>query len=204
MRLGIFGGTFDPPHISHLILAAEAFNRLNLARVLWVLTPHPPHKRDQNISPLEQRLELVQAAVEPDRRFELSRIDIDRQPPYYAADTVELLHQRYPADTLIYLLGGDSLHDLPIWHAPQRFVDACDEIGVMRRPGDQVDLGRLEQRLPGLSAKVRFFDTPLIGISATEIRRRVAAGHPFRYFVSPSVYDLIVSRGYYTPDEQSP
>ncbi len=197
MRLGIFGGTFDPPHIGHLILASEAYSQLNLERVLWVLTPHPPHKRGQNVSPLEQRLELVQAAVEPDPHFELSRIDIDRQPPYYAADTVELLHERYPQDTLVYLLGGDSLYDLPIWHAPQRFVDASDEIGVMRRPGDQVDLERLEQSLPGLSAKVRFFDTPLIGISATEIRRRAAEGLPFRYFVPPAVYDRILLKGFY-------
>ncbi len=197
MRLGIFGGTFDPPHIGHMILASEAFGQLCLDHVLWVLTPQPPHKRDQHISPLEQRLELVQTAVHPDPRFELSRIDIDRQPPHYAADTVELLRAKYPAAALVYLLGGDSLRDLPIWHDPQRFVDACDEIGVMRRPGDQVDLPSLEQQLPGLTAKVRFFDSPLIGISASDIRRRVAEGLPFRYLVPQPVYNLIEAKGFY-------
>lgn len=197
MRLGIFGGTFDPPHIGHLILASEAFHQLELERVLWVLTPHPPHKRDQTISSLEQRLELVQAAVEPDPHFELSRVDIDRQPPYYAADTVELMRAQYPDAELIYLLGGDSLHDLPIWHDPRRFVRACDEIGVMRRPGDEVDLVRLEQQLPGLTARLRFFDTPLIGISATGIRRRIAENLPFRYFVPLPVYRLIATQDFY-------
>ncbi len=197
MRLGIFGGTFDPPHIGHLILASEAFSQLKLDRVLWVLTPNPPHKRGMNVSPLEQRLELVQAAVEPDPDFELSRIDIDRQPPYYAADTVELLRARYPEAALVYLLGGDSLRDLPIWHDPERFVNACDEIGVMRRPGDEVDLASLEQQIPGVAAKARFFDTPLIGISASEIRQRIAEARPFRYFLAAPVYRLIVTQGFY-------
>ncbi len=196
-RLGIFGGTFDPPHIGHLILASEAFSQLNLERVLWVLTPNPPHKRGKPVSALEQRLVLVQAALAPDPHFELSRIDIDRPPPHYAADTIELLHVRYSAATLVYLLGGDSLHDLPAWHDPQRFVQHCDEIGVMRRSGDAVNLPCLEQQFPGLAGKVRFVETPLIDISASEIRQRILEGRSFRYFVPSPVYEIIISKGFY-------
>lgn len=197
MRIGIFGGTFDPPHIGHLILAAEALDQLQLDQLLWVLTPYPPHKRGQQISALEERLPLLQAAVKPDPSFELSRIDIDRPPPHYAVDTVELLRARHPQAMLIYLMGGDSLHDLREWHEPRRFVQACDEIGVMRRVGDEVNLRLLEAQLPGLSAKVRFIDAPLVEISATDIRQRVAEGRPFRYLVPPGVYWLIVSAGLY-------
>jgi nicotinate-nucleotide adenylyltransferase len=196
-RLGIFGGTFDPPHVGHLILAEIALAALELDRLLWVLTPDPPHKQGRLISPLVQRLELLHAALAGDDRFELSRIDIDRPPPHYALDTVRLLRENYPDAQLIYLMGGDSLRDLPTWHQPQKFVLACDEIGVMRRPGAVFDLTSLAKQLPGLSQRVRFVEAPLIEIAASDIRRRVAAGLPYRYFLPEKVYQLIKSNGLY-------
>lgn len=198
MKIGIFGGTFDPPHTGHLILAAEAKDQLGLDRVLWVLTANPPHKRDRSISPLEDRLALVDAALEDNRAFELSRVDIDRPPPHYAIDTVRLLREEYPGDELIYLMGGDSLHDLPTWHDPQGFVAACDAIGVMRRPGFTFDLGALEAVLPGLNEKVCWIETPLIEISGSDIRRRVVEGRSFRYFVPDAVRECILDRRLYS------
>ena len=97
MRLGIFGGTFDPPHVGHLILATEAQYQLRLERVLWVLTPCPPHKAGQSISSVDERFELLYASLEGNPDFELSRADLDRPPPHYAVDTVELLRKAYPA-----------------------------------------------------------------------------------------------------------
>src|SRR4030042_4938152 len=102
MRLGIFGGTFDPPHVGHLILADEARVQLGLERVLWVLTPNPPHKMDQAITPLVDRLDMLRAALGDALHFELSRVDIDRPPPHYAVDTVRLLRRHHPDDTLVY------------------------------------------------------------------------------------------------------
>ena len=119
MRLGIFGGTFDPPHIGHLVLASEAYHQLKLDRLLWVLTPRPPHKPNQQITALEYRIEMVQAIVEDEPTFELSRVEIDRPPPHYAVDTVEILGKRFPGARLIYLVGGDSLRDLPLWRHVQ-------------------------------------------------------------------------------------
>ena len=195
--IGIFGGTFDPPHLGHLILAAEARAQLGLERVLWVLTPDPPHKQGQFIAPLAHRLEMVRLAIADDAQFELSSVELGRPGPHYALDTVRLLADQYPGADLVYLMGGDSLRDLPTWHRPADFISACALIGVMRRPGDAVELAGLEERLPGLTAKVRFVEAPLLDIAAREIRARIAEGKPFRYFLPERVYEYINSQGLY-------
>jgi len=200
MRLGIFGGTFDPPHIGHLILAAEAHQQLALDRVLWVLTPHPPHKTDQKVSFQSDRLDLLQAALGGDPHFEISRVDIDRPPPHFAVDTLRLLHAQYPKAVLVFLMGGDSLDDLPQWHTPRDFLLECDELGVMCRPGRVIDLSELESLLPGASRRVRFLEAPLLEISSTRLREKIAAGDVFRYYFPPAVYDLIIEKRLYRDD----
>jgi len=197
MRIGVFGGTFDPPHIGHLILAAEARDQLSLVRLLWVLTPDPPHKPNQTISPLAQRLELVQAAISGDPGFELSGVDIDRPGPHYALDTMGLLAVAYPGAELVYLMGGDSLSDLPQWHQPQAFLSRCAQIGVMRRPGETIDLSQIQDILPEISGLVQFIEAPLLDIAASEIRRRIRAGRTFQYFLPPAVYQIICDRNLY-------
>ena len=197
MRLGIFGGTFDPPHLGHLILAAEALDQLGLDRLLFVLTPDPPHKQGQKVSTLQHRLDMLALATGDNLAFELSRVDMDRQPPHYAVDTVRILGENFSGAQLVYLMGGDSLRDLPTWHNPKDFVEACDEIGVMRRPGDEIDLSGLEGRLPGASEKVHFVDAPLLEIASSEIRQRVASGHPYRYYLPDGVFQYIRDRGLY-------
>jgi nicotinate-nucleotide adenylyltransferase len=190
-RLGIFGGTFDPPHIGHLVLAAEAQNQLKLERVLWVLTPDPPHKEGLLISPLEFRLKLLETELGDDPAFRLSRVDFDRPPPHYALDTMRLLAQQFPSDELVYLMGSDSLRDLPTWHQPQEFIKSCKEIGVMHRPGDLARLDEAETKIPGVSVKIRWILAPLLQISSTDIRQRARDGRPYRYFLPPEVYRLI-------------
>jgi nicotinate-nucleotide adenylyltransferase len=197
MRIGIFGGTFDPPHIAHLILADEACSQIGLERILWVLTPDPPHKHGQTITSLTDRLAMVEAAVANNPAFELSRVEIDRPPPNYALDTVKLLGEQYPGAELIYLMGGDSLRDLPTWHRPREFVEACHALGVMLRPEAKVDLPALETQLPGVSAKACMIQTPLMEISASQIRQKVAQGGSFRYYLPQGVYDIIQERGLY-------
>lgn len=198
MRIGVFGGTFDPPHVGHLILASEAIEQLHLDRLLWVLTPDPPHKQGQLISPLAARLALVQAAIADNPLFALSSVEINRPGPHYALDTVRLLKQNYGLDSrILYLVGGDSLRDLPEWYRPGELIAEITGLGVMRRPGDQVDLTCLEETLPGLSAKVHMIHAPLLDISATEIRQRIAEGRHYRYYVLPAVYTLIEKMGLY-------
>ena len=197
MRLGIFGGTFDPPHVGHLILAAEARSQLALDQVLWVVTPAPPHKTRQTISPLALRLEMVSLAIQKNPHFEISRVEIDRPGPHYSVDTVKLLQAENPGCELFYLMGGDSLHDLPAWVRPKEFIDTVAGIGVMRRPQDYVDLPGLERLLPGIVARVHFVNAPLLEISSSIIRQRAASDHHFRYFLPPPVYDFILEKGLY-------
>jgi nicotinate-nucleotide adenylyltransferase len=197
-RVGLFGGTFDPPHLGHTILAAEALEQLGLTRLLWVLTGAPPHKEGQPITNPDERIEMVRRALEAFPEFELSRLEIDRPPPHYAVDTVRLAAEQHPGAEVIYILGGDSLHDLPRWHEPRAFVAACHQIGVMRRPGDSVDLRKLESALPGISGKLGFIDAPLLEISSREIRQRARDGRPFRHYLAPAVYEYIAANHLYT------
>jgi nicotinate-nucleotide adenylyltransferase len=196
-RLGLFGGTFDPPHIGHLILAAEACWQLELERLLWVLTPVSPLKDADDITPLEQRLSMVRLAIAENPEFELSRVEIDSTGPFYTVDTIQKLADGHPSAEIILVVGGDSLRDLPRWHRPADLVVACHEIGVMRRPGDEIDLSALERQVPGTQAKVRFMDAPLLEISSTEIRGRIREGIPFRYYLSPSVFEYIIEKNLY-------
>jgi len=197
MRLGIFGGTFDPPHLGHLILAEEARYQLNLDRILWLLTPVSPLKTDAVISPLELRLELLEAALKNNPYFEVSRIDIDRPQPHYAFESVKILKDEYPGEQVVYLIGGDSLEDLPSWERPGELAALCDQIGVMHRPGSPIDLDRLEKQVPGLTAKVVWVESPLFGISGRGIRKRLHAGGPVRYYLPGAVHQIIQEKGLY-------
>jgi nicotinate-nucleotide adenylyltransferase len=197
MRIGLFGGTFDPPHIGHLILAAEAHHQLQLDKLLWVLTATPPHKPGRQISPVEQRLELVQAAIDNNPAFTLSRVDIDRPPPHYSTDSVALVHHQYPGAALFFVMGGDSLRDMATWHDPQLLVDSVDGFGVMRRPGAAPDLEYTRRQLPGLIEKITWIDVPQIDISSTLVRQAVAMGRPYRYYLTPAVFEMIERNHYY-------
>ena len=195
--IGIFGGTFDPPHLGHLILAAEALSQLQLTRVLWVLTPQPPHKPERQISALEHRLEMLKRAIGTTPGFELSTIEIDRPGPHYTLDTIDLLQAKNPSALLMLLIGGDSLRDLPAWNRPDELIYAVHAFGVMRRPGDEINLKALESQLPGLSARVRFFETPQLEISSSKIRQRIKNGGHFRFYLPASVYDYIQKTNLY-------
>ena len=127
----------------------------------------------------------------------LSHVDIDRPGPHYAVDTVELLRLAYPDDELIYLMGGDSLQDLPHWYRPEEFLAALDGIGVMRRPGDEIDLTELLDALPMLVDKLNFVTAPLLEIAANQVRRRVADARAYRYYLTPEVYRYIRENGLY-------
>ena len=204
MRMGIFGGTFDPPHVGHLILAMEAFDQLHLDKVLWVLTPNPPHKIGKEITSTEIRLEMVEASIGDDPAFQLSRVDIDRPGPHYMRDTVDLLRLEFPAASLVFLMGGDSLRDLPTWHEPVDFVRSCDHLGVMHRVGEKINLDLLEKKIPGISHKVEFIEAPILEISSQKVRQLVSLGKPYRYYLLPSVFEIIQFKGLYRtqyPDE---
>ena len=196
-RIGLFGGTFDPPHIGHLILAGEAVTQFQLSRLLWVLTPDPPHKQDNQITPLVNRLPMLQGMIAHNPKFELSRIEIDRPGPHYTIDTVRLVAEQEPGAELFLLIGGDSLHDLPTWRLSADLVAAVSKIGVMRRPNDAIDLTSLEAVLPGVTDKVHFIDVLMQPVSSSELRRRIATGEMYRYYLTPEVFDYIETNRLY-------
>jgi len=200
-KIGVFGGTFDPPHVGHLILASEAVHQFELSRLLWMLAPDPPHKQDQAITPLSHRLEMLQRMVANNASFEVSRLEIDRPGPHYTIDTVRLLAQQEPNADIVLLLGGDSLRDLPTWRLSAELVAEVSKIGVMRRLSDPFDMPTLEAQIPGLTEKVNFIDAPLQDLASREIRRRVANGKVYRYYVHPSVYDYIEENHLYRGEQ---
>ena len=147
-------------------------------------------------------MEFVRASVANLDTFEISSVDIDRNPPHFAVDTVRLLQKQFPQAKLIYLMGGDSLRDLPLWFEARKFVARCHALGVMRRPGVQVDLKYVEGQIPGIQEKIRFFETPLLEISASEIRKRIQSGQPYRFFLPEKVFEIIQSRSLYRQNEK--
>ncbi|HKJ26723.1 MAG TPA: nicotinate-nucleotide adenylyltransferase [Anaerolineales bacterium] len=202
-RVGIFGGTFDPPHFGHMILAAEAQYQLELDLLLFVLTPDPPHKRHRKLTPVEDRKDMLAAAIDDYPGFKISTVDIDRPGPHYTIDTMRLLRQQYPEAVLIYLMGGDSLEGLLVdWYRAGEFIKMCDEIGVMRRPNDELDIAPLEKEFPNIYQKLRFVEAPLLEISSRQIRERVHTDRPYCFYLPEAVRKVIDENGIYIqPDE---
>jgi nicotinate-nucleotide adenylyltransferase len=197
VKLGIFGGTFDPIHLGHLVLAEEALEQLRLERIIWVLTPDPPHKQGISVSSWELRFRLLSFALSDNQRFEISRVDLDRSPPYYAVETMHLLRETHQNDSLIYLMGGDSLQELSTWHNPEMFIEACDGFGIMQRPGSGLDYGNVIQIFPELKGKIHSINAPLLDISSSDIRQRISSGRHFRYFLPTKVYDYVRAHNLY-------
>lgn len=197
MRIGIFGGTFNPPHLAHLILAECARDELALDRVLLVLAPRPPHKQvDADPGP-EERLALCRAAVAGEEgRIEVSDVELHRDGPSYTADTLALLHEQRPDDEFVLLLGGDAAAGLASWHRPDDILRYA-EVGVAARGDD--GHARAAQTLTGLGAaeRLRPFPMPSMELSSTLIRERVRAGRTIRHLVPEAVEARIRALGLY-------
>jgi nicotinate-nucleotide adenylyltransferase len=199
-RVGLLGGTFNPPHLGHLVCAQEALDQLALDRVLLVPAGVPPHKRIEADPGAEHRVAMCRLAVAGDARFEVSRVDVDRPGPSFSVDTLRALHGQAPGDDLTFIVGGDMAHSLPEWHEPEALL-ALAALGVAER--EEVRRADILERIAGLAGaheRVRFFSMPRIDISSTLIRRRAAAGRPLRYLVPDAVADYIAAELLYRAD----
>jgi len=196
-KIGYFGGTFDPPHLGHLIIAREAYYQLDLDLLRWVLTPDPPHKLNRKITPVDLRMNMLELAIDGDSGFEISTIDIDRKAPHYAADTVELIKKEEPDDELVYIIGEDSLRDLTDWRDVERFLSFVDLLAVAPRPDVATDLAELEARFSGLTKKVKFLNNVQVEISSSMIRARIKKQAPYQHFLPISVVDYLVENRIY-------
>ena len=198
MRTGIYGGTFNPIHLGHLIMAVESLHQLELDRVMFLPAPQPPHKQGQKILSFEARCEMVEAAIKDEPLFELSLIENERPGPHYALDTINDLHKKYPDCEFVFLLGGDSLRNLHRWYRAADFVAACNGFGVFRRPDGLVDLNEIIGELPGLTGKIEVVEGRLLDIASSDIRARIKEGQPFRYFLTEAVYEIIQKNEFYS------
>ena len=196
MQLGVFGGTFDPIHYGHLAVAEEMRHALALDRVLFLPAGEPPHKRGWTISPAADRVAMTRLAIADNPAFALCLIDVERDGPSFTADTLEELAQARPEAELFFIMGEDSLVDLPTWRDPARIVRAA-RLAVAARPGVTADLTDLERQLPGLRERVIRVPTLAIGIAGRDLRRRVAEGRPIRYLTPPAVEAYIRERRLY-------
>ena len=186
MRLGVFGGTFDPPHVGHLLLAERAREQLGLERVLWVPAGDPWRKSDRQVAAAKDRVEMVRRAVEGNESFEVCTLEVERKGPTYSIETLEVLREKYQEAELVFLVGEDALLDLPYWREAERLLELAT-LGVARRREDDGAQGGLAGWLRERAVTVEWIDMPRIAISSTEIRRRVAEGQTIRYAVPEAV-----------------
>jgi nicotinate-nucleotide adenylyltransferase len=197
VKLGILGGTFDPPHLAHLALAEEARSLLGLDRVLFVPAGDPWRKAGQEITPAEHRLAMVHLAVADKPHFEVCTLEIEREGPSYTVDTLAELADQYGPEAELYLiLGEDALHDMPNWKEPERIV-ALARLVVARRPSLPEPPVPPESAIHGLAERLIPLDMPPIDISATALRERARQGLSLRGLVPAGVAEYIEQHGLY-------
>jgi nicotinate-nucleotide adenylyltransferase len=196
-RLGILGGTFNPPHLAHLLCAQEAYDQLGLDRVLIVPVAQPPHKEAVDDPGADARLELCRLAVGDDERFTVSDLEVRRGGASYTVDTLQALHAAFPGDELSFIVGGDMAFSLPTWRAPAEVVGLARLAVAEREGARRADILERLATIPGAAERVDFFDLPRMDLSSSLVRRRVAAGRPIRYLVTDPVAAYIAQHGLY-------
>lgn len=200
-RIGVLGGTFDPVHNGHLHIAHALRTALDLERVVWVPAGRPPHKTGQIVSSDRDRLAMLDLALAGSAVDQIDTIDLERSGPSYTADTLELLAESFAPARLFFLMGEDSLRDLPSWHDPERLLRAA-ELAVAARPGVDADLAVVARQIPTVQGRVHVIPTKEIAISSSEIRRRVRKNLSIRGLVPAAVEAYIRDHGLYT--QQAP
>lgn len=205
MRLGIIGGTFDPIHLGHLIIAEEARCLVPLDEVLFLPTGRPWMKAGLCLSAGQHRLAMVQRAIASNARFGVSSMELERAGDTYTVDTLEALHrEREPEVELFFILGLDSLAQFPRWREPERILELC-RLVVVTRPGNiSYDPQVMEAVRPGAIGRVIRLDSPQIGVSGTDIRRRVSQGLSIKYLVPEAVEEYIHQHGLYRNERRCP
>ncbi len=191
-RIGILGGTFDPPQMGHLILAEYSRETLHMDHILFVPVADHPVKQGKTRLPVRHRLAMLERAIQGNEAFSISRVDIDREGPHYSADTVKIIQGQYPGAQLYFVMGGDNLRSLPTWKRVEALYQSC-RLAVMKRADENVTPAMHDDILPGLSDKVDMVDVPMLSVwlSSTYIVERLRKNLSVRYLVPDSVLDYI-------------
>jgi len=198
VKLGLFGGTFDPPHIGHLIVAQDAMASLGLDRVLFIPAAVPPHKLDKVVTPAAERLAMLAAAIEGDIRFGIDTVELDRTGPSYTVDTVEALSRQYGNDELYLLLGADQFAEFRTWREPERVAELVNIVVLSREGAPAASAAELE------AFRARWVGVTRIDVSSTGIRERCAAGEPIRYHVPAAVERYLETHEVYPRAGEAP
>lgn len=198
MKLGILGGTFNPPHLGHLVCAQEAYDQLALDRVVLMPAGVPPHKRVAADPGAEARWELCRLAIGEDERFAVSRLELDRPGQSFTVDTLRVLRDSDPQADLTFVVGGDMARSLPTWREPEAVLELA-RVAVAERVGAvREDVrGELRALAAATDERVVFFDMPRVDVSSSLVRERVATGRPIRYLVPEPVAAAIEQNGWY-------
>jgi nicotinate-nucleotide adenylyltransferase len=203
MRVGIFGGTFDPVHLGHLILAEQAREQAGLDAVWFIPAPRPPHKDEAGLTRFEQRVEMLELALAGNPAFRVDELEKERTGPSYTVDTLAELHRRYPDDEFFLLVGSDTIRDLKDWYQPRRVLELAGLV-VMARPGHVIPKDaelRTRVELPeAVPLRLVVAESPQIDISSRDLRRRAAAGRSIRYFLPRAVEIYILDKHLYRPE----
>ena len=194
MHIGLFGGTFDPPHLAHLIVAETIGEEFGLDGVRWIPSYLPPHKTGAVRTPAHHRLAMTRLAVAGNDRFDVSDAELQRKGTSYTLDTVRAMQEAEPGTSFSLIVGGDSLADFMTWHAPEAIVERVPLI-VYRRPGAQGPTEAGER----FAERIRYAEAPLIDIASADLRRRKRAGRSIRYLVPEAVLAYIDAHGLYRP-----
>ncbi len=198
MRVGVFGGTFDPIHLGHLAVARSIQSSLGLDNVIFVPAGQPWLKADTPVSHVKDRVQMLRLALARRRAFELSTIEADRPGPSYTVDTMETLQRQLGSDAdLFFLLGSDALMDIAKWKEPQRLIQLCQLVAFARPGFGLPTMEALEAAVPGISLRVVFAEVPQVNIRATDIRRRIAEGRSIQRLVPRAVERYILEHGLY-------
>jgi nicotinate-nucleotide adenylyltransferase len=197
-KVGVLGGTFDPIHLGHLIVAEEVRQKLGLHEVLFIPAGEPSLKEGKGVSEAEQRLEMAILATSSNPYLNVSTIEIERPGPSYSVDTVIELKAGLGAGARLYFIAGyDALSELHLWKDPRRLVETCQVVAVARPGHNKLDFRSLEYAIRGESESIMKVEVPQIDISSTDIRKRVARGLSIRYLVPESVEDYITANKLY-------
>jgi len=196
--IGILGGSFNPPHVGHLVCAQQAHAQLGLDAVVLMPVAVPPHKEAGEDPGAEHRVALCRAAAEPDERITVSTHEVDRGGPSYTVDTLTALHDAHPEDELTFIVGGDMAASLPSWRAPERIAELA-AFAVAERGDAQREAVTSELLAAGMPVQPTFLDMPRIDISSSDIRGRVARQEPIRYLVPDGVEEYIAAHRLYLP-----
>lgn len=197
-KIGIFGGTFDPPHIGHLIIAEKAREQLGLSKIYIMPTGNPGYKERNDISPKSMRIHMVKLAINNNPYFSFSDVELKREGIIYTSDTLQIIHNENPDCEIYFVMGGDSLKNILSWHEPDKIFNLCTLAVTCR---DDISHDKLQDLIQDLKmnygAKIEMLDIPLLDISSSDIRNMVKNGHSIKYYVTDDTLNYIKESGLY-------